>query len=125
MAIGASFPKVAFEIVRLRLTHQCASDLLLGAGLCPVSQGLRLGVVDELIPSTELEETVMRRAAQLGSYPKEAFAHTKASLVSEAAERVRAQMPEEAVSDIAAWMAPESLAARAAQTEKLGRRTVH
>src|SRR5439155_1161131 len=32
VAIGASFPKAAFEIVRLRLTHQQASELLLAAG---------------------------------------------------------------------------------------------
>lgn len=123
VAIGASFPKVAFEIVRLRLTHQCACELLLGAGLHPVSEGLRLGVVDELIPSEKFEEIVMGRAARLGSYPRDAYAHTKAALVSEAAERVRAQAPEEAASDIAAWMTPESLAARAAQAEKLGKRT--
>ena len=123
VAIGASFPRVAFEIVRLRLTHQSASELLLGAGLYPVSEGLRLGVVDELIPAAKFEETVIRRAAQLGSYPGEAFAHTKAALVSEAAERVRAQTAEEAAGDIAAWMTSESLAARAAQAEKLGKRT--
>ena len=46
--IGASFPKAAFEIVRLRLTHQQASELLLGAGIYPANQAVRLGVVDEL-----------------------------------------------------------------------------
>ncbi len=123
VAIGASFPRAAFEIVRLRLTHQCASELLLGAGLYPVNQGLRLGVIDELIPSEKFEDAVMDRAAELGSYPKEAYAHTKAALVSGAAERVRAQTPEDAASDIAAWMTPESLAARTAQAERLGKRT--
>ncbi len=123
VAIGASFPRAAFEIVRLRLTHQCANELLLGAGLYPVSEGIRLGVVDEFIPPEKFEETVMRRAAQLGSYPKDAYAHTKAALVSEAAERVRVQTPEEAAGDIVAWMTPESLAARAAQAEKLGKRS--
>src|SRR5437867_5712645 len=49
VAIGASYPKVAFEIVRLRLAHARASELLLGAALYPASQALRLGVVDELL----------------------------------------------------------------------------
>src|SRR5215468_2848072 len=43
VAIGASFPKVAFEIVRLRLTHARACELLLGAALYPASQAVRLG----------------------------------------------------------------------------------
>src|SRR5215831_4611541 len=47
VAIGASFPKTALEIVRLRLTHARASELLLGAAVYPASQALRLGVVDE------------------------------------------------------------------------------
>src|SRR5881628_3644002 len=42
VAIGASFPKAAFEIVRLRLTHQQASELLLGAALYPAAQATRL-----------------------------------------------------------------------------------
>src|SRR5262249_41084619 len=50
VAIGASFPCAALEIVRLRLTHARASELLLGAALYPASQAPRLGVVDELFP---------------------------------------------------------------------------
>ena len=67
--IGASFPRAAFEIVRLRLTHQQASELLLGAALYPAQQAVRLGVVDELIPKDAFEATVFRRAARLGGFP--------------------------------------------------------
>src|SRR5262249_57065441 len=38
VAIGASFPRGAFEIVRLRLPHPRASELLLGAALYPAGQ---------------------------------------------------------------------------------------
>lgn len=122
VAIGASFPKIAFEIVRLRLTHAQASELLLRAAIYPASEALRLGVLHEMLPSGEFEDTVLRRAAEMGAFPREAYAHTKMALVAEAAERVEAQTPEEAASDIAAWTAPESLAARAAQQVKLGKR---
>src|SRR5215470_6398467 len=61
IAIGASFPKAAFEIVRLRLTHARGSELLLGAALYPAGQALRLGVADELFPADKLQETVLRR----------------------------------------------------------------
>jgi enoyl-CoA hydratase len=121
VAIGASYPRVAFEIVRLRLTHARASELLLGAAVYPASQATRLGAVDELLPATALEATTLRRAARLGAFPREAYAHTKAALVAEAVARVRAETPEEAARTAAVWTAPESRAARARQREKLGR----
>src|SRR3972149_5072580 len=44
VAIGASFPRPAFEIARLRLTHGQASELLLGAAIYPPARAVRLGV---------------------------------------------------------------------------------
>ena len=122
VAIGASFPKIAFETVRLRLHHAQASELLLGAETYPASQALRLGVVHELLPAATFEETVLRRAAQLAAYPREAYAHTKTALVAEAVARVEAESPEDATRGVSVWMTPESLAARGAQQEKLGKR---
>lgn len=123
VAIGASFPKTAFEIVRLRLTHAHASELLLTAAQYPAIEGLRLGVVDELLPPDTFEATVLRRAAELGAFPREAYAHAKAALVAEAVARVEAEPIEEALRGIAVWMTPESLAARSAQRKKLGKQT--
>jgi enoyl-CoA hydratase len=117
--IGAAFPRAAFEIVRLRLTHQQASELLLGAALYPAAQSLRLGIVEQLFLSSIFEETVMRRAAALGAFPRAAYAHTKATLLGEAIGRIEAQTPEEAQRTAAVWMTPESVAARAAQARKL------
>ncbi len=119
VAIGASFPRSAFEIVRLRLTHQQANELLLGAALYPSSQGVRLGVVEELLAADTFEETVMRRAARLGSFPREAYAHTKAALVADAIARIESEPVDEAVRGMMVWMTPESVAARAAQAQKL------
>lgn len=117
--IGASFPRAAFEIVRLRLTHQQAGELLLGAALYSAGQAVRLGVVDELIPAGEFEATVFRRAASLGAFPRDAYAHTKAALVAEGISRIEAETPDEALRTAAVWMSPESVAARAAQQQKL------
>lgn len=120
IAIGAAYPKVALEIVRLRLSHARASELLLGAALYPASQAVRLGVADELLPAETFAPTVLRRAARLGAFPREAYAHAKAALVAEAAARVRAETAAEAARAAAIWTAPESRAARAAQRAKLG-----
>lgn len=123
VAIGASFPKMAFEIVRLRLTHAQASEFLLEAAIYPASDALRLGVVNELLPPDSFEATVLSRAAHLGAFPREAYAHTKMALVAEAARRVEAETAEEEARGAAVWMMPESLAARAAQQEKMGKET--
>jgi len=123
VAIGASYPKVAFEVVRLRLSHARASELLLGAALYPANQVIRLGIADELLPADRLEETVLRRAARLGAFPREAYAHTKAGLIAEAVARVEHETEDEAACAGAVWTAPESRAARAAQRAKLGRST--
>jgi enoyl-CoA hydratase len=119
VAIGASFPRAAFEVVRLRLTHQQASEVLLGAALYPASQAVRLGIVEELLPEDKFEETVMRRAARLGSFPREAYAHTKLALVAEALAHIEAETDEEAMAGVSVWMTKESVAARAAQAQKL------
>lgn len=120
VAIGSSFPKVAFEIVRLRLTHAQASELLLGAAIHPVERhALRLGVFDELLPADTFAETVLRRAARMAAFPREAYAHTKSALVAEAVARVEAETPSESDATAAVWMTDESRAARAAQRTKL------
>ncbi|MGD9762932.1 MAG: enoyl-CoA hydratase/isomerase family protein [Candidatus Binatia bacterium] len=120
VAIGAAFPLIAHEIVALRLAHARASELLLGAALYPASQALRLGVVDELFAPDVFETTALRRAARMGAFPREAYAHTKARLVAPVLERVRAESPDDVARTAAIWATPESVAARAEQLEKLG-----
>jgi enoyl-CoA hydratase/carnithine racemase len=120
IAVGASFPKAAMEIVRLRLPHARACELVLGAALYPASQALRLGIVDELLPADKLEDTVMRRAARLGAFPRDAYAHSKAALITDALERIAKELPDEAARTAAVWTSEESRAARAKQREKLG-----
>jgi enoyl-CoA hydratase len=121
VAVGAAFPRTAFEIIRLRLAHARASELVLGAALYPASQAARLGVVDELFPADRFEETVLRRAARLAAFPREAYAHAKAALIAGAVSKIEMETDDEARHTRAVWLAPESRAARAAQRAKLGR----
>jgi hypothetical protein len=79
-------------------------------------------VVDELFPPDTFAPTVLRRAARLGSFPREAYAHTKAALVADAVARVRGETADEAARGAAVWTTDESRAARAAQRAKLGMR---
>jgi enoyl-CoA hydratase/carnithine racemase len=110
---------VALEIVRLRLVAPRASELALGAALYPAGQAIRLGIVDELLPPDTFDTTVLRRAARLGAFPREAYAHAKAGLIADALARVAAETPEEEAHGAAVWTSPESRTARAAQRAKL------
>jgi enoyl-CoA hydratase len=120
VAIGASFPLVAYEIVALRLAHARAAELLLGASLYPAGQALRLGIVDEVFPADRFTDTVLRRAARMGAFPRDAYAHTKARLVADALARVHAETDADAERAAAVWSSDESRAARRRQREKLG-----
>jgi enoyl-CoA hydratase len=122
VAVGAAFPRAAFEIVRLRLPHARASDLILGAAMYPAIQAGRLGVIDDICPATTFAETAFARAARLAGFPREAYAHAKAALIAEAVARIAAETEEEALQTMAVWLAPESRNARAKQREKLGLR---
>lgn len=120
VAVGAGFPKAAVEILRLRLSHARAAELMLGAALYPASQATRLGLVDELFAPDRFEETAHRRAARLAALPRESYAHTKACLLGDLPGRIRAETPAEAAAAGAVWSAPESRDARRRQREKLG-----
>ena len=124
VAIGAAFPRVAFETVRLRLTVAQANELLLGAALYPVRQAVALGAVDELVPAEGLEEAAVGLAARLGAFPREAYAHTKLALVAEAVARVEAEPIDDTLRGAAVWMTRESVAAREAQRQRLGKKGV-
>ncbi len=120
VAVGAAFPRAAMEIVRLRLAHACAGEMVLGAALYPASQAVRLGLVDELFPAETFEQTVLRRALRLAAFPREAYAHAKAALIADAVARIQEETAEEAAATSAVWRVAESRAARAKQREKLG-----
>jgi enoyl-CoA hydratase len=123
VAVGASFPRVAFEIVRLRLPHARASELILGAALYPTNHAVRLGVVDELLPAATFAETIIERATRLGGLPREAYAHAKAAFIATAMQRVADESDADALRTMAVWLTPESRAARARQRAKLGVRS--
>lgn len=120
VAVGAGFPRTAVEIVRLRLPHARASELMLGAALYPASQAVRLGLVDELVAADGFQATVLRRAARLGAFPRAAYVDAKLALAADALERIARETEADGERTDAVWRDPESRTARRAQREKLG-----
>ena len=119
VAIGASFPSAASAIVRGRLTGAMASELMLGAELSPLPDGLRTGFVERLVSADDAMDEAIALATKLGSYPRDVFAHTKQTLVQRALDEIDSVSMEEELSISALWRTAESRAARAAQREKL------
>jgi enoyl-CoA hydratase len=117
--VGASFPRAAFEIVRLRLTHAAATELILGAKLLPAHAGTALGLFSDILPPAAFERSVIAEAERLGSFPREAYAHAKAAFVMEAAARIEQENEADALRTMTVWITEESRAARRRQREKL------
>lgn len=118
-AIGASFPTVAMEIVRLRLTHAAATELVLRAEVLPSDELVRLGVVAALTPAASLDERAFALAARLAGYPREVYAHAKSRFVADALARLDAVTMDEELRIAALWSTDESRAARAVQRRRL------
>jgi enoyl-CoA hydratase len=120
-AIGAAFPAVAMEIVRLHLSHAALTELLLGAEVLPATDLVRLGVVPRLTPAERFDAEVLALADRLAAYPREVYAHAKAELVGDALARLDAITMDRELEIAALWSAPESRAARAEQRRQLER----
>jgi enoyl-CoA hydratase len=118
-AIGAAFPPVALEIVRLRLGHAASSELILGAGVHPAEDLVRWRAVPQLTPSDDVERTGIELAERLAGYPREVYAHAKSMLVSEAVQRLASVSIDEELAVAALWSTEESRAARASQRRRL------
>jgi enoyl-CoA hydratase len=118
-AIGAAFPGVAMEIVRLRLGNAALTELLLGAEVLSATDLVRLGVVSRLTPAEQFDAEVVALADRVASYPREVYAHAKAELVGDALARLDAISIEQELATAALWTTPESRAARAAQRRRL------
>jgi enoyl-CoA hydratase len=112
VAIGAAWPVVAMEIMRVRLSNVELSELMLGARLYPANEAKRLGLAHQTVPSAELEQKAMGRAAELAVHPGEVYANTKTRLVGDALARIDAATLEEDLAITALWVTEESQAAR-------------
>ncbi len=119
IAVGASFPRAAMEIVRLRLSHAQAAELVLGAGLLPASAAVTSGLASEIVAREALEPHVRELAQRLAGMARDAYVHTKLGLVAEAASRIEAETDDEALATMAVWICDESRAARRRQRERL------
>lgn len=78
VALGLQFPPRIWAIVHARIPSTAREQVLLGAGLHPPAEALRLGLVDEV--AAEPEARARAVLAALGAHPNVAYAATKKAL---------------------------------------------
>jgi enoyl-CoA hydratase len=118
VSIGAAWPVAAMEIMRCRLPNQLLNELMLGAGLYPASEAVRLRLADRVVPPPELEAEAHALAARLGTHPAEVYANTKARLLGDALARIDGATLDDDLAISALWVTESSRAARRAHVDK-------
>jgi enoyl-CoA hydratase len=118
LLVGVAFPTSALIPLRYATGDVGVADLVYsGVTLLP-AEALQRGLVDEVVPDTELLDRAVAKAEQLASVPPAAFVHTKRSL----RDRYWAEMDETGrhrdAEMLEIWKAPETMAAIAAYVEK-------
>jgi enoyl-CoA hydratase/carnithine racemase len=78
VALGLRFPPRIFRLVTQRVPPEHHTAVLLGAGLHPPAEALRLGLVDEVSPEPEARARAL--LAALAAHPVEAYGATKRDL---------------------------------------------
>jgi enoyl-CoA hydratase len=80
---GVPYPAAAIAVVRAELSAQAARRLALGAGLVDPPEALKLGLVDELRPPSEVLDRALEVARELAALPAASYAHVKRQLRGE------------------------------------------
>lgn len=103
---GVPFPAWAIEVVRHAVNHQHVEEIVyFGRGYSP-EDGLRVGLVNELVPASDLMPRAMEVARELAAVPRETFRLTKDSLRRWTAEAARKGTAESDDQVKEAWKSP-------------------
>ncbi|MDQ1488445.1 MAG: enoyl-CoA hydratase [Actinomycetota bacterium] len=80
LLVGVAFPAIALAAVRSATGDVGVADLVYSGGTYLPEEAQRRGLVDEVVPETELLDRAISKAEQLASIPPATFVHTKRSL---------------------------------------------
>lgn len=108
VVVGVPFPSWALEIVRFSTPPQHVQTVLLTGRAFSAEEGLRLGLLDEVVAPDQLMERAMAVARELGSVPEATFAHTKRQLRQPTINRVERHGPDFDALAEAMWASPET-----------------
>jgi enoyl-CoA hydratase len=93
VAIGLPMPRVACEVLRLRLTPAARERAVILSEEFSPEQALEVGFVDALVPVDQLLDTARDKAAALLELDPEAHAVSKKRLRAETLKNIRRALP--------------------------------
>jgi len=103
LTVGVPFPPTALEIVRLAVPAQHLRTVLLAGSVVSPEGALRLGLVDQLIPPSDLLEHALAGAASLARSPSAAYRLTKRQIWEPARSLMRRPLKDEMLE---VWSSP-------------------
>lgn len=116
VALGLVLPPKIFRIVRARVAPRSLHEVALRGALHAPSDGLRLGLVDEL--AQDAHAVAMERARELDALPRPAYVETKRLLRADVTEVPREAYELELRRSLPAWTDPALKARLLARLEK-------
>lgn len=93
VAIGLPMPRVACEVLRLRLNPAARERAVTLSEQFSPEQALQVGFIDAIVPAEELLETARSKAAALLKLDSEAHTITKRRLRAETLKNIRRSLP--------------------------------
>lgn len=121
VSLGVVFPAAAFEIVRAAVPPQRRPEVLLRGRLTGPAEAVGNGFLHELAPPESLLGAATERAEELGGRPREAFAHTKRELRSDALRAAAVRRPETRELFLDSWFSEAAKERRAAVLSARGK----
>jgi enoyl-CoA hydratase/carnithine racemase len=123
LKVGVPFPVAPLEVLRFQVPDRLAQDLIYTGRLLGAEAALAAGLVDQLVPASDLLEKALQAAGELAELPEGAFAMTKRQLRQEVVERIAAREQELDDEILRIWCDPATLATiRAFVEATVGRR---
>lgn len=124
LLVGVPFPAMGLAAVRIATGDRGIEEIIYTGATYLPEEGLRRGLIDEVVPEDELLERAVARAEQLAAIPPTAYWQTKRALRGPVLDRAAGPESRQADEEMTeTWKSPESAAAIAAYVEKtLGQR---
>jgi enoyl-CoA hydratase len=118
LLLGVAFPSIALAAVHYAGGDVGVADLVYsGVTLLP-EDAARRGLVDEVVPDSELLDRAVAKAEQLAALVPAAFAHTKRSLRDRFWTEIESTGVQRDAEMLEVWKSPDTMAAIAAYVEK-------
>jgi enoyl-CoA hydratase len=108
LLVGVPFPVAALEVVRFVVPRDRVQSLIYTGRTLPPQEALAAGLIDEVVPPTDLLARAQAVAQQLAAIPPETFRQTKQALRSQTLEQIDRNSDAQDRGAMAVWTAPET-----------------